>query len=860
MIKSTVHKLLIVTFGIVLIPALIHAAVMPVALPLGSFGNDLLGPTRITVNERGMVYVTDPLKHKVNIYSSNGQLVKKIKDVRIPLGIDCDSTGQVFIGDGGSHNIRVYSDTGEFRYAFGGIELGNPVDLEFGNNGLLYVVDSKNIAVHIYDVSGSQPENFYQGPFTSYLTKPVSIAVDVDASEIYVADKSGIIYIFDLDGNYLRMINGAGGWFSSGEIPSPQGMFIDADKLYVVEAYYGAVAVFSKIGAFLGYIGDFGGEEGLLRVPLDAELDKNNRMLVADYNNSRISVFGLDNYTDWEISPSEINLTVYENGNPVSQDISVSANVPSNFTVTSNQPWLAVSPLSGTTDAVVTMTVDPTGLTEDASGTITINSDNGTENIVKVDVSVVQDYSMIINHDCDDLTYQKGSLVMPTCTININNGGSNYSWNADTSDDWISMDATSGYTASESSITVTADAIGKGGGKHFGTVMIDAGAGVTGSPASVDVIVDVLKAGTITVNTNLNEASYTISGAASFSGSGVASTFDDAPHGMYGIVFDHVQGYSRPAPQSFSVQTGKETVIEGVYRDRKVANALVGISGGMRTNGVSIVDITSGLQTGSFNAVKDGADIAVGDFDGDGVDEIAISDLDQTLKIYEADGTFMGKVSIEEGLSRIASADINGNGMEEVLVGIGSGKRRMLRYVYFAGNVPVLGGKLLKEKSSGEFSIAAGDMNGDGVVEIAIADASSIDVYDISKKKAVKIGTITVQGNSVPIIAMGDLNDDGINEITVSELNGFNENVVRVLHMDGTAFLPDIVGPFSDLGYSGMSSLSTGDIDGDGMDEIVIGAPVGDEVRVYESDGSYSGRQYHMRTGSTGVKAMPGGF
>jgi hypothetical protein len=438
--------------------------------------------------------------------------------------------------------------------------------------------------------------NVWDGSFIGsfgegYLDNPKSIVIDEGASRVYVATGSGIMYIFDLEGAYSGVISGAGGWFSSGETPSPGGMDVDAERLYVVESYYGAVAVFDKVGGtFLGYIGDFGKEEGLLRVPMDVALDGNNRMLVADYNNGRITVYGLDDYTQWDITPSHIDLTVYENGSAVTQDISVSANKVSNFTVTSDQPWLTVSPTSGTTDATITMTVDPTGLTEDGRGLVKVIADNGTENVVRVDVSVIRDYVMTVSSDCGDMVYKKGSESVPTCTININPGGSNFGWSAATEDSWIGMDVTSGNTASGTAITVTPDVSGRGTGTHRGTVTIDAGASVAGSPATVDVVVEVVKTGRIRVEANIAEASFEISGAAGYTGSGVSSVFEDVPQGRYEIAYGHVSGYIRPAAQEFSVRTGEEVLITGNYRTKGVINSMAAVSAGSLANTVTVID------------------------------------------------------------------------------------------------------------------------------------------------------------------------------------------------------------------------------------------------------------------------------
>jgi hypothetical protein len=122
MIKNIKNKIATVTFIVVFIPFFVGAAVIPQVTSLGSFGNEMVGPTRIAVNEQGTICVTDPLNRKVNIYASNGQLIDRITNVSSPMGIDCDDQ-RMYVGDSGAGNVRVYSLSGEYQRSFGGSEI-----------------------------------------------------------------------------------------------------------------------------------------------------------------------------------------------------------------------------------------------------------------------------------------------------------------------------------------------------------------------------------------------------------------------------------------------------------------------------------------------------------------------------------------------------------------------------------------------------------------------------------------------------------------------------------------------------------------------------------------------------------------
>jgi hypothetical protein len=71
--------------------------------------------------------------------------------------------------------------------------------------------------------------------------------------------------------------------------------------------------------------------------------------------------------------------------------------------------------------------------------------------------------------------------------------------------------------------------------------------------------------GTIIVTTNLENASFNISGPASFSGSGKSATFNGAPAGTYTITFGAVAGYNVPASQTVTLTAGGTISFSGNY-------------------------------------------------------------------------------------------------------------------------------------------------------------------------------------------------------------------------------------------------------------------------------------------------------
>ena len=124
--------------------------------------------------------------------------------------------------------------------------------------------------------------------------------------------------------------------------------------------------------------------------------------------------------------------------------------------------------------------------------------------------------------------------------------------------------------------------------------------------------------------------------------------------------------------------------------------------------------------------------VAVGDFNGDGVQDLAVANAvvpygTVSVLLGNGDGTFQAPLNFRAGVSpsSVAVGDFNGGGVEDlavasrdsydvsVLLGNGDGSFQAARN-FGAGNGPV--------------SVAVGDFNGDGVQGLAVANAGSANV------------------------------------------------------------------------------------------------------------------------------------
>lgn len=250
---------------------------------------------------------------------------------------------------------------------------------------------------------------------------------------------------------------------------------------------------------------------------------------------------------------------------------------------------------------------------------------------------------------------------------------------------------------------------------------------------------------------------------------------------------------------------------------------------GAGTAGIAFLD-TWNAGTGDVSSVAGVSSIAVGDFNGDGIPDLALAgDASGTLTVLlgNGDGTFTAtSTGPDAGKSpyTIAAGDFNGDGILDLAVTTESDSTVTI----ILGNGDGTFTPVAASSSAGSQpnSIAVGDFNGDGITDLAVVNGSGT----VSILLGNGDGTFTptpaspATGSNPVSIAAGDFNGDGNLDLAVANILG---GTVTILLGNGKGnFTPvatsPVVGTYPD-------SIAVGDFNGDGNLDLAVANECGDD-------------------------------
>jgi len=201
------------------------------------------------------------------------------------------------------------------------------------------------------------------------------------------------------------------------------------------------------------------------------------------------------------------------------------------------------------------------------------------------------------------------------------------------------------------------------------------------------------------------------------------------------------------------------------------------------------------------------------------------------------------------GAAVVAVGDLNADGFDDLIVGAGSGGGpRVTVYdgqALAAGNLVAMADFFaFGQGFTGGVSVAAGDVNGDGYADLIIGAGTGGGPRVIALDgKALSAGTQNIVRDFFAFqptffggvnVASGELTGDGFDDIVIGAQAGGGP---RVVVFDGNNL--NLVASFFAFGqgFTGGVNVGVGDLDGDGRDDLLTGAGSGGGPRVLVFDG-----------------------
>ena len=239
--------------------------------------------------------------------------------------------------------------------------------------------------------------------------------------------------------------------------------------------------------------------------------------------------------------------------------------------------------------------------------------------------------------------------------------------------------------------------------------------------------------------------------------------------------------------------------------------------------------------------------LTAGDFNNDGKLDLAVANSANggpsivSILLGNGDGTFRTAVpyalgnTANDALSVVAG-DFNGDGKLDLAVANG-GNSQSVSILFGNGDGTFRTPALTYAVGSGTNSVATGDFNRDGKLDLAVADPGTNQVFILLGKDA---GTFQspvahTTGNFPFSVAAADFNGDGVLDLAVS--NNHDTTVSILLGKGDGTFQPKVDFPATNLSFGGPTAIATGDFNGDGIVDLAVANGGANQVSILLGNG-----------------------
>ncbi|KAA3639015.1 MAG: 6-bladed beta-propeller, partial [Armatimonadetes bacterium] len=259
------------------------------------------------------LYTADTFNHRVQKFNAvTGEVIttwgfrgsNAPYAMNYPRGIAVDpDNGDVWLNNTREGDIQVFDEDGNFKFKFGTwghdpleFDYSRGIEVEPGANGRVFIADSNNFRIKIYNKSGTLLDliDCAVGSSSDVLSGCTDVAVADDGSFFAASVNEGRIYRYAANGNPQGFIGGLGS--GPGSLRGAYGLAVHDGRLFVSEAWNHRVSVFEFNGTFVDSFGSLGSGASEFQQPKGIDI-ANGKLYVADHFNDRIQVWDLGEAT-----------------------------------------------------------------------------------------------------------------------------------------------------------------------------------------------------------------------------------------------------------------------------------------------------------------------------------------------------------------------------------------------------------------------------------------------------------------------------------------------------------------------------------------------------------------------------------
>jgi len=226
--------------------------------------------------------------------------------------------------------------------------------------------------------------------------------------------------------------------------------------------------------------------------------------------------------------------------------------------------------------------------------------------------------------------------------------------------------------------------------------------------------------------------------------------------------------------------------------------------------------------------------VSIGDLDGDGKADLAVVNESGTVSVFRNTTLGAGSISYASKVdfptgstpSSASIGDFDGDGKADLVVAnFSSNFVSVLRNTSTGAGSISYAPKVDFTIEAGSWSVSVGDLDGDGKVDLAVANETS-NMVSVFRNTSTMAGSISfapkvdyATGLNPQSLSIGDLDGDGRADLAVGNQGS---PTVSVFRNTGTSPGTISYAPKVDYTIASTSSVSIGDLDGDGKADLAV--------------------------------------